>query len=112
MQLRFGITHKLTLVFFLFAAILLGSTEWLAYDRGKAAVEESVVAELQTSALEKQAAIGDWLDDQPRGLNDLSDLAQDVGRMGRLDPQAITPDSGQTLHDDVAAELRAAFRAS
>lgn len=61
MQLRFGITHKLTLVFVLFAAILLGSTEWLAYVRGKAAVKDGVIAEMQTSALEKQAELEHWL---------------------------------------------------
>ena len=112
MQLRFGITHKLTLVFVLFAAILLGSTEWLAYDRGKAALEDSVIAELETSALEKQAALEDWLGDRARNLIDLSDLTQDLAQIGRLDPLAVVPGSGQTMHDEVAAELRAGLRAN
>ncbi|MDX8521238.1 sensor histidine kinase [Mesorhizobium dulcispinae] len=103
--LRLGISQKLTLLFALFAAILLGATGWLAFNQGRAALESSVVAEVQSRALEKQAAIGSWLDGQLselRGLSQSPHIVDDFTKLADL-PADATPDDWVDLRDDLAA---------
>ncbi len=103
--LGLGISQKLTLLFALFATILLGVTGWLAFDQGKAALEDSVVAELQSRALEKQAAIESWLDEQVselRGFSESPHIVEDVTKLADL-PADAAPDSWAEFRDDLAA---------
>ncbi|WP_192257431.1 sensor histidine kinase [Mesorhizobium silamurunense] len=92
---RLGISQKLTLIFAIFSAILLGVTGWLGYDRGKAALEGSIAAELQARALEKQASIETWLDErlgELRALSESPHIVEQVTRLARLPPGATSDD--------------------
>ncbi|MEW5720655.1 MAG: cache domain-containing protein, partial [Chloroflexota bacterium] len=65
---RLSITAKLTLLFFLFAALILLGVGVFAYLSGHAAVEQAVISDLQSTANEKQAALDWWLNDRLRLL--------------------------------------------
>lgn len=61
MKLRLGINPKLTVVFVLFAALLLVSVGIPSYNNGRAALKAAAIAELLSTAIEKQAALNTWV---------------------------------------------------
>ncbi|WP_192259186.1 ATP-binding protein [Mesorhizobium caraganae] len=77
----------------------------LAFNQGRSALESSVVAEVQSRALEKQAAIGSWLDGQLselRGLSESPHIVDDFTKLADL-PAHATPDNWVDFRDDLAA---------
>jgi len=81
---RLSITLQVTLVFVLFAAILLMGAGMFAYNSGRDALQAATTADLLSVVNEKQAALDDWIKERlmdiavpaglPRVLDDLADL--------------------------------------
>ena len=63
---------RLTLVFILYALALLAVVAWLAYNSGKESLRSATVSELQSTAIEKQAALNEWVEEK---RTDISSLA-------------------------------------
>ena len=68
------LTPKLTLIFVIFAALLLIVVDILIYNSGHNALEAAAVAELEATAGEKKAALGAWADHKE---SDIQALAHD-----------------------------------
>jgi PAS domain S-box-containing protein len=60
-KLRLGIATRLTLVFVVFAAVLLAGIGILAFENGRSALQAATVSELLSTAIEKQAALDAWM---------------------------------------------------
>ena len=58
------LTPKITLVFVLYAVALLASVAWLAYYSGKESLRSATVSELQSTAIEKQSALNEWVEEK------------------------------------------------
>jgi PAS domain S-box-containing protein len=61
MKLHLNITGKLTLILVFFGTVLLGGLGALAYTSGRAGLKEAATSELLTRAIEKQAALDNWI---------------------------------------------------
>jgi signal transduction histidine kinase/DNA-binding response OmpR family regulator len=62
-MLRFGITTKLALTFGAAAGLLVGALGLLSYERGRAALETAVGAEVHASAIEKAAGLRRFIEE-------------------------------------------------
>jgi len=102
---KFGIALKLTLIFALFAAILLGVAGWLAYQQGETALRESTVAELQEQAIGKQAAIAHRLREMVTELAAFAEAPHIVEHMTGFAnlPAGMTDDDRPALAKDLEA---------
>jgi signal transduction histidine kinase len=113
MPLRFGLTPKVTLVFALFAVVLVAGVGVLAYTSGRTALEAAAVAALHSTAMEKQAAFEEWIDKRrmdlamlassPHVLDSLAAFA--VARVDTPPGRPYTA-AAQAAHDRLVAELR------
>ncbi len=61
---RLLLAVRLTVVFVLFAALILAGVGLPAYVGGRAALEAAAVSDLLSAALEKQAALDQWVDER------------------------------------------------
>ncbi|MBU1879455.1 MAG: cache domain-containing protein, partial [Chloroflexi bacterium] len=61
MKVHLNITGKLTFILVLFSAVLLAGVGVLAYTSGQAGLQQAATSELLTRALEKQAALDQWI---------------------------------------------------
>ena len=109
MRWRPGITLKLSLVFGLFATVLLAAVIWYSSARGSQALQAATMADLVSTALEKESALNAWVADRIADLRVLAGgprLAADMravlgqGRAARED------------YDRVVTHLSARIRAS
>ncbi len=66
------LTLRLTLVFVLYAAALLAGVAWLAYNSGKESLRSATVSELQSTAIEKQASLNEWVDEKRMDITTLA----------------------------------------
>jgi len=99
------LTPKVTLVFVLFAAVVLLSVGILAYTSGRAALEAATLSGLRSTAIEKEAAFNAWVEDalsRVVALSTSSLIRDHVGVL--LSPQSA--DEGQETHDQLVAELQ------
>ena len=62
------LTPRLTLVFILYATALLIGVGLLAYNSGRDSLRSATISELQATALEKQAALNKWVEDERSGI--------------------------------------------
>jgi hypothetical protein len=72
MKLQLNITPKLTLIFVLFAVLVLVVISTPAYTSGRASLEAAAVSELLSTAIEKQAALNTWIMDTQTHATSLS----------------------------------------
>src|SRR5688572_18119248 len=101
MKFRPGITAKLTLFFVFFAAILLAGVGLLAYTSGRSALESAAGSELLSTALEKEAALNNWVEDKRLNIAVLAsspDLQTHVS--------AFMANPNQTTHDHLVQSLQ------
>ncbi len=63
-RVRLGIRLKLTLVFVLFAAVLLVGVSILSFENARSALQAATVSELLSTAIEKEAALNSWIADR------------------------------------------------
>jgi HAMP domain-containing protein len=100
-KLHLNITTKLTLVFVLFATLLLVGVGALAYSSGRAALEAAITSDLLSTAIEKEAALNAWFENRPVDLTGLTrspDLLEHAAAFG------ARPD--QVAHDRLVRTLR------
>jgi len=69
---KLGLTSRITLVFVLFAALLLLGVGLLSYRSGSTALQAAVVSELLSTALSKEAQLDEWVEDQIVNLETLA----------------------------------------
>ncbi len=55
------LTPRFALVFVLYAVALLVGVAWLSYTSGKESLRSATVSELQSTAIEKQSALNEWV---------------------------------------------------
>jgi signal transduction histidine kinase len=88
MRTRLGITQKLTLIFVVFAAVLVLGVGLFLYSSGQVALEEAVESELESIAAEKEAALLNWLDERLSEIVSMSllpGIRQDLSALQRLE---------------------------
>lgn len=99
MKLHLNITSKLTVVFVLFAIVLVGSMGTLTYNSGQTALQQAVVSELLSRATEKEAALNAWIKDLQTdvvALTNSANLIESVADLLAAEP-ASAP--AQLAHD-------------
>ncbi len=105
MRRSLRLTPKVTLVFVLFAAVLLLGVGILAYTSGRTALESATLSGLLSTAFEKQSAFNAWVED---ALSRVVILATSSLVRDRTDalifPQG--DDEAQEAHDKLVAELQ------
>ncbi|MFN2475381.1 MAG: response regulator [Chthoniobacterales bacterium] len=62
--MKLSLTTRITLVFVLFAAALLGGVGFLAYYNGHSALHSAAISELLSTALGKETALNGWIDER------------------------------------------------
>ena len=102
---QLSITSKLTLLFVLFAALILAGVGALAYLSGRAAVEQAVISDLQSTANEKQAAFDRWLDDRLRLVVSITEFPAYCARVNSLIHDNLDDAARKTLQDQTAQAL-------
>ncbi len=105
MRLQFGITPKLTLVFAIFAAALLAGLGGLAYANGRASLDAATKSELFSSALDKQAALNNWVDEHLSAVTALANTPSLIDSVETLSSAAPGAPEARAAHDNVVADL-------
>ncbi|HLF28618.1 MAG TPA: PAS domain S-box protein [Anaerolineae bacterium] len=103
---RLSITHKLALVFVLFAALLLAGVGLLAYQSGQAALQAATVSDLVSTSLEKQAAFEAWLEHQQSHLTVLASSPSVLGFAADLNATRPGSAEARLAHDHLVNELQ------
>ncbi len=106
MNLQLNITTKLTLLFVLFAALLLGGIGSLAYERGRAALEAATVSSMLSTAIEKEAALNAWVEDGQWAITALAhspELLDDVNVLVTATPGSA---EAQAAHERLRRALQ------
>jgi PAS domain S-box-containing protein len=103
-SLRFSLTTRLTLTFALFAIVLLVVVGEISFNSGRQALESAAVAELLSTAVEKQNAIREW---SQENTNDLTALAADPGLADYLASFSSRSNGSQdpTIQETVLTQL-------
>lgn len=92
MNLPFNITTKLTLLFVLFAALLLVGIGVLAYTNGRTALKAATSSGLPSAAVEKEAALNAWVGDHQliaRALANSPRLGEDAATLLATTPTSV-----------------------
>ena len=105
MQRSLRLTPKVTLVFALFAVVVLLGVGILAYGSGRSALESATLSGLLSTAVEKQAAFNDWVNDALSQVVILTDSSVVRDRVNIL-VSAENADEVQEAHDQLVAELQ------
>lgn len=71
---EWGIVPKLTLIFVLFAVLILTGGGMLSYFSGRAALQTATISELLSTATEKEAALNTWIIERQADLSSLAAL--------------------------------------
>jgi PAS domain S-box-containing protein len=103
---RGSITTKLTIVLVLFAAVILLGMGFLIYASGRAALESAAISALDSTALEKQAALEEWVADHQSCLISLVNSPALLADMVVF--TTAPPDSAEAhaAHDRIVQELK------
>jgi PAS domain S-box-containing protein len=102
---KLNITPKLTLVFILFAVILLLGLSVPVYSRSRAALLDATLAEFQSTSLEKQSALEAWIEERLHGINDIANqphLQEHVATFMDAPEDSLERSAG---YDDLVTEL-------
>src|SRR5262249_51501287 len=109
-----GIIPKLTLVFALFAAVLVASVGVLSYRSGRAALQAATISELLATITEKHAALDSWVEERRTGIMALAgvpglvdDVTAFIAARGAASSNAMVPPAAQAAHDQLIQEMSA-----
>ena len=103
---RFNLTPKLTLVFALFAGVLLLGLTIPAYLRGRESLRTASFSELEATALEKEAALDNWIQERQHTLEDIArqtNLRDSLRWFIYADPHSKTAD---LFYDELVTNLQ------
>lgn len=99
------LTPRLTLVFVSYAALLLATVGWLAYQSGRSSLRSAVISELQSTAIEKQAALDSWVVEKQGEITKISVNPHVIESVSELiEAQADSPEA-QLAHDRIVTEI-------
>src|SRR5689334_45394 len=104
--MKLKLTSKLTLIFVLFAAILLVIVNFLGYSLGRSSLQQAALSELEVTAEEKQAALEAWLQE---GRNDILAITKDPITIEAASGLTLNHPDGVTftmLHSQLLAEFQ------
>ena len=107
---RLNITVRLVFFIIAFAAILLATVSTLAYNEGRDALQKAALAELLSSAIEKQAALEYWISE---ARNDIAvEAASPLLLASTAALREALPNSpeAQAAHDQLVQELEPYIR--
>jgi PAS domain S-box-containing protein len=99
------LTPKFTLVFVLYAVALLASVAWLSYTSGRESLRSATVSELQSTAIEKQSALNEWVEEK---RTDIAILAASPTALESARVLGSTPSGSleaQAAHDRFVMEV-------
>jgi PAS domain S-box-containing protein len=102
---KLGITSKLTLIFVLFAGAVLVGLGIPAYNNGRTALEAATVSELLSTAMEKQAALDNWVADRQQSIGDISNQAQLRETVTALIAAVPGSSEAENAHADLVTQL-------
>jgi PAS domain S-box-containing protein len=100
-----GITLKLSILFVLFAALMLAGVSTLAYTSGRQALQEAATSELFSTAIEKQAALNTWVDERLSDLVAQANTPNLIAETRTLMEERSDAADFQTAHDHLVKEL-------
>jgi PAS domain S-box-containing protein len=102
---KIGITLKLTVIFVLFAGMVVAGLGIPAYNNGRNELEAATFSELFSTAMEKQAALDSWVVDRQQSISDIANQTQLRDTVKVL--LGVAPDSSDArlLHDTLVTEL-------
>lgn len=103
---QLNLTPKLTLIFVLFAAVLLAGVDTFAYFSGRTGLETAAISNLRLIANEKEAELDNWVLDKQTDLIQLARSPALINQLAIL--RAAPPDSAATrrAHAQLVAELK------
>ena len=96
------LTPKLALVLISFATVLLLGVGALVYSSGRAALEAATFAELQSTSLEKSAALDDWIAERK---SDVSALSMSPAILEKLEKFLQSGPDSTSAYDRLIQEL-------
>lgn len=100
------LTPRFTLVFVLYAAALLAAISLLSFNRARDALRSAAVSELQSMAIEKEAAFTAWIDDYQSGISLLTADPAMIADAAALVTAPPGSPSASAAHDRLVAELQ------
>ena len=101
------LTPKLTLVFVIYASTLLVSVAWLAYTSGRESLRSATVSELQSTAIEKQAALNEWVEEKRADIAILATSPTTIESVTNLVAASLGSLEAQHAHDRFVMEVQA-----
>lgn len=105
MKMHLGITTKLTIIFVLFAFLILVSASFFAYKLGGSALKSATTSELLSSAIEKQAALNDWVSDLEVGIIAISNSPPIIRDTAIMSDNPAGSIEAKLAHDDIVRNL-------
>lgn len=106
MKLKLGITQKLTLVFILFAASLLVGLGLLAYSSGRSSLRSATIAELVSTAIEKEAGLNAWVNEKRVDMDRLAADPKMVENTALLVNSAEDSPESRVSYDRLVSDLK------
>lgn len=106
------LTPRLTLVFIAYALALLLSVGMFAYSNGRSSLRAATASELQSIALEKEAALNRWVQDKQQDIAALAanpTVQQAAARLLSAPPGSA---ESRAAHDQFMAQVSARLRSS
>ncbi len=105
MKLRLNLTPRITVVFVLFALVLLAGVGFLSYNSGRTTLQAAATSELLSTVIGKETLLNNWVDER---LDDLKTLAASPTLSADVAHLAESPHSqaGRAAHDRLVAEFR------
>ncbi|MBA3962352.1 MAG: hypothetical protein H0X40_10660 [Chthoniobacterales bacterium] len=108
--MRLGLTTRITLVFVLFAAVLLGVVGFLAYQSGHNALRAAAISELLSSALEKETALNSWIDERAADVTALTVPPDHIDAVTSLSRGLPGSEETKSSRDFILAQMQPAAR--
>ena len=100
------LTPKITLVFVLYAVALLTSVAWLAYNSGRESLRAATVSELQSTAIEKQSALNEWVDEKRTDIEILAVSSANIENATLLNEAFPGSPEEQAAHDHFVMDIQ------
>jgi signal transduction histidine kinase len=105
-RLHLRLTPRLTLIFVLFAAVLLVFVGVLAYYSGRSGLETATISTLLSESVEKEAALDDWIQERQSDLAMLAASPAILENVIALIHAQTDSTKAQAARNQLVAELR------
>ena len=106
MKLSLKITPKLTLVFVLFASVVLVGISLFAYYSGRSALEAAIISDLESTATEKQAALEAWMEEAKLDIGMIASYHHFQETTSTLITSSLNPATARAAHDHLLTTMK------